>query len=230
MRAHARARLQPCTTATYGAVAAFSGAISGTVVFSQNDADPTQVDVYLAGLDASSVVGYPYHVHVLPVLPTEPACTRVLGHFDPLGCVRWPVGPVRQRAHTHAPTHPGFSPHTCPLGRPAWRHTPGSANTGAGYACNDSAPSTCEIGDLAGKHGTLLPPAAGAAATASYTDAQLMLHGPLSVIGRSVVVHAPNGTRLQCATIVENSNASSVRLHAARDAPHCTMERVRRSC
>jgi hypothetical protein len=69
------------------------------------------------------------------------------------------------------------------------------------------------VGDLAGKHGTLVAVDNATPVTATYTDAAIMLHGPTSVVGLSIVVHAPNGTRLACATIVALTGDGTVRHH-----------------
>ena len=67
--------------------------------------------------------------------------------------------------------------------------------------CSRTTPLLCETGDLGGKHGKLVSKA-GIAET-FYTDDKLPLDkgNPLSVLGRSIVVHKPTGERLLCATI-----------------------------
>ena len=56
--------------------------------------------------------------------------------------------------------------------------------------------SLCEVGDLSGRLGPL-----SATRRDTYTDPFLSLHGVYSVIGRSIVIHFPNGTRFVCANI-----------------------------
>ena len=70
-------------------------------------------------------------------------------------------------------------------------------------ACSPATPSLCEVGDLSGKHGELLN-----LPTADWTkyDSYLPLSGTNSIIGRSVVIHKPDGSRWVCADI---SGASS---------------------
>ncbi|XP_068606911.1 uncharacterized protein cusr [Brachionichthys hirsutus] len=61
-----------------------------------------------------------------------------------------------------------------------------------------------ELGDLSGKHGTL----AGLNDSISkLMDPALPLRGPYSSIGRSVVLHFTNGSRLQCANITRDTAA-----------------------
>lgn len=60
--------------------------------------------------------------------------------------------------------------------------------------------SSCEAGDLSGKHGSL---AGLDSYVARYADAALSLSGADSVVGRSVVIHfAANASRWVCANIV----------------------------
>ena len=70
-------------------------------------------------------------------------------------------------------------------------------------ACSPATPNLCEMGDLSGKHGELLN-----LVTADWTkyDSYLPLSGTNSIIGRSVVIHKPDGSRWVCADI---SGASS---------------------
>jgi Cu/Zn superoxide dismutase len=67
-----------------------------------------------------------------------------------------------------------------------------------GDACNpqDDA-EDCEAGDLSGKHGAL----AGPAACTTYDDYGIALSGVRSVVGRSIVVHNSEGTRVAGATL-----------------------------
>lgn len=59
-----------------------------------------------------------------------------------------------------------------------------------------------EIGDISGKFGLLT----GLNETqARYIDNNMPLTGPFSIVGRSLVIHAPNGTRLQCSDISPDS-------------------------
>jgi len=78
--------------------------------------------------------------------------------------------------------------------------------TNANYAIAPCDPTrtatTCEVGDITGKHGFLSSSATGVS-TYSVVDNELMLYGVNSILGLSVVVHAPNGTRLACANLVQ---------------------------
>jgi Cu/Zn superoxide dismutase len=69
--------------------------------------------------------------------------------------------------------------------------------------CNTPALTAdqCEVGDLAGKHGSL---STRMTVKANYTDYNLPLFGTASVVGRSVVLHGVDGTRLACATITDD--------------------------
>ncbi|KAL4754998.1 hypothetical protein BDW72DRAFT_85773 [Aspergillus terricola var. indicus] len=65
--------------------------------------------------------------------------------------------------------------------------------------CNITAPNTCEVGDLSGKHGVAWAPR-GEVFRASYSDFFLAdTPGAEAYFGDlSWVVHAPNGDRLTC--------------------------------
>lgn len=55
-----------------------------------------------------------------------------------------------------------------------------------------------EIGDLSSKHGSL---SKANDIQARFTDWNLPLYGPNSIVGRSVVLHQPDGTRFICSSI-----------------------------
>ena len=67
--------------------------------------------------------------------------------------------------------------------------------------CNPSNQLTCEAGDFSGKFGDF----SAATNNDTYTDNVLSLFGSNSVVGRSVVIHRTDGSRLACATIGEDS-------------------------
>ncbi|KAI6886470.1 hypothetical protein KC334_g15638, partial [Hortaea werneckii] len=66
--------------------------------------------------------------------------------------------------------------------------------------CDDTKPETCQVGDLAGKHGKLTPQRY----SDNYDDAYLSLvPGDQEFIGgKSIVVHFANKTRITCADLV----------------------------
>ncbi|XP_066510371.1 uncharacterized protein [Hoplias malabaricus] len=55
-----------------------------------------------------------------------------------------------------------------------------------------------EVGDLSSRHGSLVN---ASVFQASFTDWNLPLFGKNSIVGRSVVLHQPNGTRFACTNI-----------------------------
>ncbi|KAG0269469.1 hypothetical protein DFQ27_003381 [Actinomortierella ambigua] len=67
--------------------------------------------------------------------------------------------------------------------------------------CDPKNLASCEVGDLAGKHGNLNGTADGKVASFSYIDTQITFDGDNSIVGRSVVIHN-NVTRIACADIV----------------------------
>ncbi|XP_065886494.1 uncharacterized protein [Dysidea avara] len=64
-----------------------------------------------------------------------------------------------------------------------------------------------EIGDLSGKYGSL---ADQDSINVIYSDPYLSLFGVDSIVGRSIVIHYPNGSRWLCANIKYNMNTVSV--------------------
>ncbi|KAH7056831.1 hypothetical protein BKA57DRAFT_451738 [Linnemannia elongata] len=69
--------------------------------------------------------------------------------------------------------------------------------------CNKANLTACEIGDLAGKHGNIVPTEDGTFPTISYIDTQLSFTEPANgaLVGRSIVIHN-NGTRVACGNLV----------------------------
>ena len=91
-------------------------------------------------------------------------------------------------------------PHYDPTGR--------FAEAGDDYdmVCNTSAPLMCEAGDLSGKFGPLRQ------GDFSFIDSDpiLQLSGRYGIVGRSVVVHAADGTRIACANIILQNDSPRI--------------------
>ncbi|KAG0368705.1 hypothetical protein BC939DRAFT_439549 [Gamsiella multidivaricata] len=77
------------------------------------------------------------------------------------------------------------------------------AKVGVAKPCDPTDLNTCQTGDLAGKHGPLVPVnnATGEIPTINYIDSQLNFTGDGAMVGRSIVIHN-NGTRIGCANLV----------------------------
>lgn len=73
---------------------------------------------------------------------------------------------------------------------------------GEATPCDKTAPATCQVGDLSGKHGVI---PAGSEYETSYVDLYAStLEGIGAFFGnRSVVIHYPNKTRITCANFVK---------------------------
>ncbi|KAL9601357.1 MAG: hypothetical protein Q9179_002900 [Wetmoreana sp. 5 TL-2023] len=73
--------------------------------------------------------------------------------------------------------------------------------------CDPTQPETCQVGDLAGKHGNITTNPFQAA----YLDLYLStVQGPASFFGnRSIVIHTSNTTRLTCANFTLTSGNST---------------------
>ena len=82
---------------------------------------------------------------------------------------------------------------------------------------NSSSPTTLdayEIGDLSGKFGGLL---GQDTINSSYSDPYLPLFGTESIVGRSVVIHYPNGDRWLCANIMYDMDTLTVTTNIVSD-------------
>ncbi|XP_052772106.1 uncharacterized protein LOC128211398 isoform X2 [Mya arenaria] len=72
--------------------------------------------------------------------------------------------------------------------------------------CNNENHFRCELGDLSGKHGKInVRSSSGGKMKYFFSDMQLPLSGPQSIIGKSITIHDANsaGERLSCANIYE---------------------------
>ncbi|CAH7680904.1 superoxide dismutase [Phakopsora pachyrhizi] len=68
--------------------------------------------------------------------------------------------------------------------------------------CDPELPQFCQEGDLAGRHGNLIAYSSDRVEK-SYRDEYLRFWPePFSILGRSVVIHLPNSTRVACGSIV----------------------------
>ena len=86
-------------------------------------------------------------------------------------------------------------------------YNPYDVDLGGDYAsqCRSNKQVRCELGDLSGKHGKLnIRTASGQKTKYFFTDIQLPLSGPQSIVGKSIVIH--NNThpseRLGCADVI----------------------------
>ena len=81
---------------------------------------------------------------------------------------------------------------------------------GEASACDRTAPATCQVGDLSGKHGTI--PADVGEWETSYVDLYAStLEGIGAFFGnRSIVVHYPNKTRITCASFAKVEGGASL--------------------
>ncbi|KAJ1959662.1 Superoxide dismutase, partial [Dipsacomyces acuminosporus] len=89
------------------------------------------------------------------------------------------------------------------------------------YNCDSkNAATTCELGDLAGRHGNITADASGEF-TVKYTDSLISFSGANTILGHSVVIHAPDNSRLACAnitTLKKGAEASSSEIESVASA------------
>jgi len=75
-------------------------------------------------------------------------------------------------------------------------------NVTEGFVCDPAFPQYCQTGDLSGKHGKLNGTTDGEIATFGYSDAYVRFFPQShSLLGRSIVIHSANKTRLACGNI-----------------------------
>ncbi|KAG0291265.1 hypothetical protein BGZ96_005359 [Linnemannia gamsii] len=69
--------------------------------------------------------------------------------------------------------------------------------------CNPKNLTSCQTGDLSGKHGNIVPTEDGTFPAIQYIDTQLSFTEPANgpMVGRSVVIHN-NGTRIACGDLI----------------------------
>jgi hypothetical protein len=126
-------------------------------------------------------------------LPTNPPSTLLTKHFSRLE-YHIHVNPIPEDGNCS-----GAGGHLSPYGR---QDTP---------ECDADDPTTCQPGDLSGKHGAIDNTAEEKNFQRSYLDLYLSTNPEsASFFGnRSVVVHAQNGTRLNCANFTQQWSANN---------------------
>jgi Cu/Zn superoxide dismutase len=149
----------------------FTHGVMGTVSFSQ-DNKSTFTTVNVSLVGVSNGPNK-YHIHRYPIL-TADGCGQAAGHYNP---DRYPF----HRTKTFTKTYISIA-------------NPGLCNSSMTEAQKVTA---CEVGDLSGKFGLLT----SSNAMATYSDGNLPLFGAKSIVGRSIVIHASDGSRLACASI-----------------------------
>ncbi|GAA93469.1 uncharacterized protein L969DRAFT_47043 [Mixia osmundae IAM 14324] len=78
-------------------------------------------------------------------------------------------------------------------------------------ACDPSQPWYCQEGDLSGKHGKLQGTVNGNTPAFSFIDPYVRFYPqPFSILGRSVVIHAPDLTRVTCGNITSNIDGTDL--------------------
>ncbi|CAH1783697.1 unnamed protein product [Owenia fusiformis] len=174
-------------------------------------------------------IGYPGDVRTAKVTFTYP----VIGHMifrepmnEPLGqttvYVELMYGngetpSVDHKWHVHVdPIKADFMSDTGRCASCQGHYNPYSVDLSATYSsCSSSNQLRCEVGDLSGKHGKIGIGNSGSGLWYHnfYTDIDLPLNGPQSIVGRSVTIHAKDSgaSRLACANI-HLENAVKVRV------------------
>ncbi|CAE6360396.1 unnamed protein product [Rhizoctonia solani] len=76
--------------------------------------------------------------------------------------------------------------------------------------CDPAFPQFCQLGDLSGKHGKLNGTTDGKIASFGYSDAYLRFFPQShSLLGRSVVIHSSNRTRIACGNITSRLDGTA---------------------
>jgi hypothetical protein len=75
------------------------------------------------------------------------------------------------------------------------------------FTCNRAEAQYCQVGDLSGKHGKITPENGKYMTTYDDLYVSAIEGNPAFFGNRSIVVHASNGTRLNCANFMMMPNA-----------------------
>ncbi|KIO32304.1 hypothetical protein M407DRAFT_241542 [Tulasnella calospora MUT 4182] len=108
----------------------------------------------------------------------------------------------------------GYHVHTNPVGEErnctkALAHLDPLAVTES-LICDPAFPQYCQEGDLSGKHGKFNGTTSGAIETFGYSDDYLRFFPEdFSILGRSIVIHAANKTRLACGDIISTIDGTA---------------------
>ncbi|KAI9226531.1 MAG: superoxide dismutase [Piptocephalis tieghemiana] len=126
--------------------------------------------------------------------------------------------PVTEGFPFHIHTNPVGNSGNCSAAGGHWDPYGVNVNQ-ATYLCNPLDPAkTCEVGDLSGKFGKLPPTTNNGTKNAqdsqvNGTDTQIVLDGERGIIGRSIVIHAINGSRIGCADIIPGASMTASSAH-----------------
>ncbi|CAE6518436.1 unnamed protein product [Rhizoctonia solani] len=83
-------------------------------------------------------------------------------------------------------------------------------NVTEGFVCDPAFPQYCQSGDLSGKHGKLNGTTDGKIAAFGVSDAYLRFFPEThSLLGRSIVIHSSNKTRLACGNIISTLDGTA---------------------
>ncbi len=181
--------------ATYQAILQADKSVQGTITgVSNENGTGVNLNVNFFSFPDKKADPFIYHIHVNPI-PSDGNCSGTGGHLGKY--------PIHHPFPPFSPSHPTTSPtNTPPLDPYNATETP---------ACDAKTPSTCQVGDLSGKHGKIDDVDKHPSFQTQYLDLYLSTSNTSEAFfgNRSVVVHAANGTRLNCGNFVLQDGAGS---------------------
>jgi len=93
-------------------------------------------------------------------------------------------------------------------------------NVTESITCDSSFPQYCQEGDLSGKHGLLNGTTSGSLDAFGYSDGYLRFYpADFSLLGRSVVIHSSNLTRLACGNITSGIDGTADYFEVPTNSP-----------
>ncbi|XP_056392755.1 uncharacterized protein LOC130285418, partial [Hyla sarda] len=116
--------------------------------------------------------------------------------------------------HIHLLPVGGASEDPCSNSRIKGHFNPFRVEASTSPAAGNGTDDEYEVGDISGRRGSLHDKEH---VTKQYTDTNLPLSGTHSILGRSLVIHYDNGSRMQCASVLQELSSGGEWVHATAE-------------